>query len=253
MPRPKPKTKIPPERRTEVIREYVDHCRTLYERDPDALSRKIPKKVFKTILDEVGDLLERRAAKIAEGDAGELSKVVQDFLQENPLPPSMEAILTPELRVYALLVHALRQWGIGEALATDRWLLSGNVRKALRAASDHCMVTGEPIGDDVELHHPVRDGRPPVPLSKKGHAKLEKQDGASADDPTGKTLISLRKQKGGSWVALWQGCCLHMGDSFEFSSPNRGAFCRSLANRFAKESGFSFEKIRSWIEEQERI
>jgi hypothetical protein len=38
-----------------------------------------------------------------------------------------------------------------------------------------CLITGSALGQDSELHDPVRDGRPPIPLSKKGHASIEGQ------------------------------------------------------------------------------
>ncbi len=43
-------------------------------------------------------------------------------------------------------------------------------------AVDKCIVTGEELGERAELHHPMRDGRPPILLSKKGHDIIEQSN-----------------------------------------------------------------------------
>ncbi|MCC5807973.1 MAG: hypothetical protein JJU00_16725 [Opitutales bacterium] len=254
--RPKTKTKISPEDKADVLRDCIAHCQEAFQRDPESLNRKIPREIFSAVLDEVGALLVRRSAEIATGDDTGAGPAVAKFLDENPLPESIEKVLTPQLRTFALLLHALRQWAVAESLATDRWIFSGNVRRLLRKSTEHCVVTGEALSaGETELHHPVRDGRPPLPLSKKGHRMIEKQERYLADDPVGKILVALRRQKRGrySWKAIWEGCCLHMGETFEFESPNRARFCRSLVNWYVRESGFSVEEIRQWIEGQRLI
>jgi hypothetical protein len=60
--------------------------------------------------------------------------------------------------------------------------------------ADHCLVTGKPLeAKEVELHHPARDGRPPIPLSKVGHAEIESAIGNTAN-PIDKTLRALKRQ-----------------------------------------------------------
>jgi hypothetical protein len=52
-------------------------------------------------------------------------------------------------------------------------------------------VSGELLQRDrLELHHPVRDGRPPIPLDKDAHARIEGQKkGASGRSPSGRGTL----------------------------------------------------------------
>ena len=63
-----------------------------------------------------------------------------------------------------------------------------------RDVSTTCLVTGEALGADSELHHPVRDGRPPVLLSKAGHDRIEGQQRLPATDVAEKELVALRRK-----------------------------------------------------------
>lgn len=66
--------------------------------------------------------------------------------------------------------------------------------------ADHCVITGKHLGlADVELHHPVRDGRPPIPLSKNGHDRIESTSRDSTD-PIESALREIKRQGNRSWV-----------------------------------------------------
>jgi len=78
-----------------------------------------------------------------------------------------------------------------EQSATDRYLFGGASRKLCRAAADSCLVSGDHLGPDCELHHPVRDGRPAIPLSKHGHGLIEGQISSEGDDPSDRRCLSI--------------------------------------------------------------
>lgn len=167
--RPQPKQRISKEERKQLLQEYYLHYKELiHDQGIEALNLKIPREVFSSVLDEVGVLLQERAAQLlSENEA------VRQFLEKTPVPPSMASQLPEDFRVFALLLNALKQWVSAESAATDRFLLGGNARKECREVTNICLVTGKEIGDDGELHHPVRDGRPPIFLSREGHNIIE--------------------------------------------------------------------------------
>ena len=68
-----------------------------------SLNLKIPREVFSSVLDEVGVLLQERAAQLlSENEA------VRQFLEKTPVPPSMASQLPEDFRVFALLLNALK-------------------------------------------------------------------------------------------------------------------------------------------------
>jgi hypothetical protein len=191
---------------------------------------------------------------IANGQDGPTSVEVKKFLEANPLPVGIKKLLTPELRTFALLLQSLKQWAAAESLAVDHWLISGQPRKTLRSVTDKCLISGDVLtSQNIELHHPVRDGRPPIPLSKAAHRKIEKQQSSISDDAIGEKLKSLRKEGNHSWRLIWEGCCQLMGQKIEFSSKNRGSYSRSIARKYARKLEASVEAIRAWIEVNELV
>ena len=72
------------------------------------------------------------------------------------------------------------------------------------------------MGEDPELHHPLRNGRPPILLSKKGHNLIEQNNQINSsgisddDDDSGNnvwnTIKEIRTKKSQSWVQLKEGC-----------------------------------------------
>ena len=160
----------------------------------------------------------------------------------------MASQLPEDFRVFALLLNALKQWVSAESAATDRFLLGGNARKECREVTNICLVTGKEIGDDGELHHPVRDGRPPIFLSREGHNIIEygqKKRGESqqADDPVWQIICKRRSKSKQSWQQLKEGC-RHLITPESFCRSN----AKSFANKVVEETGLSPKEILSLIE-----
>jgi hypothetical protein len=169
--RPQPAARLTTTDRERLLREYYAEYAQLSASEPDSLNRKVPREHFRELLGRVGALVLEEAARMAQEDGP-----VRDFLDENPLPPSLRGKLPDEFRTFCLALNALKQWVAAEQAATDRYLLGGTARKACRAAADRCVVPGNLLERErLELHHPVRDGRPPIPLDKDAHARIEGQ------------------------------------------------------------------------------
>jgi hypothetical protein len=169
--RPQPAARLNKRERQALLEAYYQECSQLAEKELDALNRKLPRETFATTLDTIGALLLREAATLVSGPGP-----VREFLDSNPLPASLQGRLPDEFRAFCLLLNAVKQWVASEQAATDRYLLGGEARKECRAAASCCAVSGVGFkGATVELHHPVRDGRPPIPLTKAAHASLEGQ------------------------------------------------------------------------------
>jgi len=169
--RPRIDRKPNAEERRQLLQDYVDHYAVVAKDHPELLNQKLPRLVFGNVLDRIGGLLLKEAHKLAKENTQ-----VRDFLADNPPPPSVCRYLSDQFRAFCLLLNSLKQWVSAEQAATDRYFLAGNVRTELRSMLAACIVTGDPLeSHTVTLHHPVRDGRPPLPISKKGHAKIEEQ------------------------------------------------------------------------------
>lgn len=174
---------------------------------------------------------------------------VQIFLEENPLPPQMAELLPDKFRVFALFLNALKQWVSSESAATDRFLLGGTAKQTCREAVTHCIVTSEALDDGAELHHPVRDGRPPILLSKKGHEMVERAAASSSavaekvvlteeQEQLWQQLQAMRSRRNQSWVQLREGC---MALLIPGHSCRAGA--KSFANVAIKETGRTPQEI----------
>jgi len=174
--RKRPESKLSKGDREVLLRDYWNFYRERSKTDPSALNRKIPREAFADLLDDLGTLILDKANELASCPGA-----VRQFLDENPLPPSLELRLPDDFRVFCLALNALKQWVAAEQAATDRYLLGGSARRECSAAGDVCLVTGDLLGEKVELHHPVRDGRPPLPLSVEGHYRLEGQERKAAE------------------------------------------------------------------------
>jgi hypothetical protein len=159
-----------------LLKEYEEYYRTIASADRLALNRKLPREAFTDLLDRIGEVLVEEAGKLANSEGP-----VRKFLDDNPLPSSMENRLPKEFRAFCLALNAITQWVAAEQAATDRYLLGGDARNICRQGGTTCLITGEPLGPDAELHHPVRDGRPPIVISKWGHASIEGQVATKAE------------------------------------------------------------------------
>jgi len=250
--RPTNLSPIPPHEKTLLIEEYLACCREqvpspIDGNDLSALNRKLPRSAVQGLLDQVGELL-LSASRAATSNQTEL----QAFLADNPLPSRMRSHLPDEYRAFCLMLNALKQWVSAESLATDRWLLGGTVRNRMRSATDTCMVTGKII-EKAELHHPVRDGRPPIPLSKKGHQIIESATEGNPDDSLMIKLRPLKRTGNRSWKMLRDGCLsLCEADDVVFTrTANSLASARSFARAAMRETGKDFTELTEWLDENQ--
>jgi len=237
-----------------LLKEYVEHYeKAVQEQGVKYLNAKIPREAFASVLDSLGRSLQDSARQLLQEN-----RDVQAFLRANPLPPHIAELLPDEFRVFSLLLNAFKQWVSAESAATDKFLLGGTARKTCRKAVNRCLVTGEALGDNAELHHPVRDGRPPILLSKKGHEIVERalSDSrsealaATGENLTGKQnelwqkLQELRSQRNQSWAQLREGCAtlLHPG------TPCRPG-AKSFANVVIRETGRTPKEIMQLLDD----
>jgi len=233
------------EDRATLLREYFDHYRLAVANDPSALNQKIPRAAFADMLDRIGDLVLIEARRTASTPGP-----VRDFLTANTLPGRWSELLPDEFRVFCLALNALKQWTVAESAATDRFILGGNARAELRATAATCLVTGEPLGPDAELHHPLRDGRPPVLLSKAGHARIEGQAAATEDDPRVAAIIAVRAEGNRSWAMLRRGCLDLLGRDVTQSTDKVRASSKTFARKAVERSGMTYDEILAWLEER---
>lgn len=244
--RPTNPNKLTKEQKLSLLKEYISHYEREGAADQTTLKRGIPREAFSDLLDQIGQLLlHEKSFSIEAG-------IVTDFLQATPLPPSMEKLLPREFRVYCLALNALKQWVGAEQAATDKFLLGSSVRDLCRAAAAKCIVTGETLESNIELHHPVRDGRPPIPLSKRGHDLIEHQTKLTSDDPIGASLIALKQEGNRSWAMLRRGCLDLLGTPEPVTSQSTAASARTFARNAAKASNMSYSEILSWLNEHRR-
>jgi hypothetical protein len=210
--------------------------------DEDVLNRKIERDAFKDLLDRVGTVLMEDAARLAEEEGP-----VREFLEKNQPPGSMGPLLPESFRAFCLALNSLKQWVAKEQAATDRYLLGGGSRELCRSASATCLVTGEPLGRDAELHHPVRDGRPPILLSKAGHDRLEGQERLNGGDTVDRELLALRRKTNLSWSHLRRGCLDWLERPVVASSKAMAASARSYAKKASVVSGLGFQELLDWL------
>lgn len=255
---PKPSSKVPVADKEKALKAYIEFYREAARRNPESLRVKLKRSHLQPFLDEIGEHVAGLAKQIGDvkGPESEHGRAVQQFLEDNPIPGDIGKYLNLELRAYAILVHGLHQWAVGQSLATDRWVISGNARDTFRACTDRCVVTDEPFGtEEIELHHPARDGRPPIPVSAKGHKIAD--DVFDPQDPKGKMLVALKKRLRYAWSVIWQGCKIELGQPVDLNSyknpKGRKSAVVARARQFSKEASTSFEDIRRWIEENELV
>ncbi len=235
--------------KVELITEYVDYYKILIaEKGLDALNVKIPRNAFESILDKIGEILIEESVKISKNG------VVKEFLDSNPVPPHMSDLLPDEFRTFSLMLNALKQWVSAESAATDRYLLGGTARQTCRGVVSKCIVTGEVLSQDAELHHPARDGRPPILLSKQGHTivegfkpkpntKIIDIDEQDSNSEIWEKIKQIRTEKHMSWVQLREGCTAII-DGSNICRPG----AKSFANKIIKETGLNANQIIRLLE-----
>lgn len=203
---------LSPDDKKALLAEYVAYYeQVLNEQGLQALNVKAPRAVFVPILDKIEALIHAEVDAICSQQSHE----IHTFLNENPLPDCLNTLLPKEFRVYSLLLNALKQWVAAKSADTDKFLLGGRAREYCRDAAECCIVTKVPLCDEsrVELHHPMRNGRPSLPLSKHGHSIVENQTprcvvrsekNLQAEDFASpcEHICWLRKERYQSWAQL---------------------------------------------------
>jgi hypothetical protein len=241
--------KLEGDSRRQALAAYVAHYAKIAEAQPELLNQKVPRAAFDSVLHEIGLLMQQRARELATG-AG----AVRDFLGKNPVPACLGGELTDEVRAFCLLLNALRQWSVGEQLAMDRLLLSGNVRKELKELYTICPVA--PDDSDVsaiELHHPLRDGRPPLPLSKTGHARVEGLMILETGDAAGQKLVDFRKNSPSpiSWKRLRVGCMVLKNEVPEGFETSYLTSAKGWIRRAMKQTALNETQILEFLDRYE--
>ena len=239
--RPKPDSKLTKQERAALLKSYFDFYAELVRRDPNALIRKAPRTAFSELNNKIGGLLLQAAKNLASQDGP-----VRDFLDQNPLPLALRQHLTDEYRIFCLALNSLKQWNAAEQAATDRFLLGAQVREEAVEVLTKCIVTGSDLTQgDFEFHHPVRDGRPAIPITKEAHARIEGQTKAVASDETGSKLMPVRKKLNCSWKSIHLGC-----DALTRGEPNtdkRTGAAKSIVRRIMKDTGLTLEQVSGWM------
>jgi hypothetical protein len=246
--RPRNKSRLLKNQKDDLLKQYFEDYRALYEKDSSALNLKIPRGVFDDLLNELGEILLGESKRLAN-----IEGAVGTFLDNNPLPKAIDQYLSRDFRVFCLALNAMKQWVAAEQSATDRYLLGGDARKLCRKVADRCLVSGETLGFDCELHHPVRDGRPPVPLSKHEHARIEGQVSSESDDPIEQKLSGLRREGNRSSAQLRRGCLDLIGKSEGLPSKPGAANDRAFAKKAAVVTKIGYEEILVWLKEKKGL
>ncbi len=242
--RPKSKARLTRAEKLNLLSQYFEDYRCLAKQSPASLNVKVPREAYDQLLAQVGTLLLDTSAKAAE-ERGP----VRDFLDTNPLPEALKGLLPDEFRAFCLALNALKQWVSAEQAATDRYLLGGTARQVWRQVASTCVLTGQPFnGQVVELHHPVRDGRPPIPVSKTGHAEIEGQAPGHDTDPHLASLRALKRDGNRSWAQLRLGCQALLGHSVLAGSSSVLSSAKTFARKAAELTGKTNEQLIAWLD-----
>ncbi len=199
-----------PKRRRDAIHKYLAQAEAI-AKDPARrfnLNSKMPREVVEATLSHVGGFLQEEVHRLQE------EGILKETLSRMPVPEGISGLLTDELRIFCLLLNALKQWVSSESAAMDRLLFPGNVRKQIKewGAGRPCPIfPGTVMGEDLQLHHPARDGRPPIPLSPDGHAEIEDDSYIYGGDPEMTKLVAKRKEYKVSWYVIANTCIWKMG------------------------------------------
>jgi hypothetical protein len=132
------------------------------------------------------------------------------FLQDNPWPAELEQALSEEDRAKVVVLNAIKQWLSKEAAYLDTLFTGGQFRKKLKALSGgrNCPQCNRPFAElaNLQFHHTVRDGRPPIPLCAECHERLEQKSNQSHSetdmDGPRPAIMRLRKRTNASWKNL---------------------------------------------------
>jgi len=237
---------LTPLEKKELLQAYFSHYESIAQQAADSLNVKLPRAAVADVLDQVGGLLLERSRQLALTPGP-----MREFLEATEPPECLRGRLPDEFRAFSLLLNALKQWVSAESAATDRFLLGGTARGQCRQMADHCLITGKHLERaDIELHHPVRDGRPPIPLSKNGHDRIESTSRDSTD-PIESALREIKRQGNRSWVMLRRGCMALAGEEAGQSTPAILASSKTFARKAKEATGLSYQALLQWLDHRD--
>jgi hypothetical protein len=243
--RPKSDHALSPGEKKDLLQEYFDYYKEIAVSNPDLLNSKLPRSAFNELIDEIGELILKKADLLSSSD-NEVSR----FLSNNPLPKHLEQYLPNDFRVYSLALNAMKQWLSAEQAATDRYIFGGTVRAQCKKLGKNCLVSGKPADEcTIELHHPVRDGRPPIPLAKEAHADIEGQSSITrVQDEIMSVIYPIKRSGNRSWVMLKLGCELLLDIANTNRSINVQSSSKTFARKASEASGLDFKELLQWVE-----
>lgn len=202
-----------------ALAEYVDFYKALQPTPPvteeaeqqflSQLSVKLDRSIVAQFQDLIGGLIQQEARRLAmPGSLDTDAQQVQLFLTEHPLPAGLAAHLPDEYRIYSLLLNVVKQFISREQPHTDSHVFGNSYKKQAKQAFAHCLVSGEKLGADVEWHHVLRDGRPPIPLTKIGHQRVDRsaRERILGGDKVYEVLRKVKKGRNVSWKQLRNAC-----------------------------------------------
>ena len=218
--------------------------------DPVLLNQKLPREASKVLLDIIGNILLEHTKDLAVRPGP-----VRDFLEQNGLPPSIYRLLPPDYRAFCLMLNALKQWVTKEQQETDAYLLRRKARKELKVIAGSCIVTGKSLNGDCKFHHPVRDGRPPIPVCSEAHDEIEEQQPkfGKSSDPNLALMAKIVKERNRSWKHLKRGCLDLLGESVTHSSPSMKGDSRSFARKVSGETGLNLQEILALLRKYDLV
>jgi hypothetical protein len=135
---------------------------------------------------------------LADKALNDSSGSIQEFLQDNPLPPYMlDLKLNDAERACFLVMNALKQWFSKESIYMDTMFTGGQFRKKLKslAIGRKCPGCEKTLDNtNLEFHHTHRDGRPPIPICHDCHKKIEsrKANGSQNEEDSPTMLIPIQ-------------------------------------------------------------
>ena len=248
--RPKSNHTLSPDEKRDLLQEYFDYYREISKTNPELLNSKLPRSAFDDLLNDIGELIIKRAESLVATDSE-----VSEFLTKNPLPEHLEQYLPEKFRAYCLALNSLKQWLSAEQAATDRYIFGGTVRAQCKKLGRSCLFSGKPAEEcTIELHHPVRDGRPPIPLAKEVHSEIEGQASTTKEgDRTMDVIYPIKRSGNRSWVMLKLGCELLLGIASTTKSKSVQSSSKTFARKASEASGLNYQGLLNWVEDNKLV
>src|ERR1700730_11357490 len=103
--RPKSSVILSKAERRHLLEQYFANYRSIASENPALLNQKLPREVFKDLLDVLGGVLLQETRDIAARPGP-----IRDFLELNTLPSSLAPLLPPEFRTFFLYLYGVKQY-----------------------------------------------------------------------------------------------------------------------------------------------